>query len=172
MKRMARNRPKVAAIPLTSLMDVFTTLVFFLVLNQGATEVLNTPNQITLPDSAAEEKPRETVVVFVSSEEVTVQGEAVVRVSDILASDRQDIQPIAQRLAALNESIIGFKTQVVAESKEVTILADKSVPFSVVKKVMSTCTSQGYARISLAVMQKESEASQTAMQSQAGKSQI
>jgi biopolymer transport protein ExbD len=160
MKRMSRNRAKVAQIPLTSLMDVFTTLVFFLVMNQGATEVLQTPNQITLPDSAAEEKPRETVVIFVSADEITVQGEAVVRVADILASDRQNIAPIAQRLAALRESVIGVKTQGVAESQEVTILADKSVPFNVVKKVMSTCTSQGYARISLAVMQKESETSQ------------
>lgn len=159
MKRMSRNRLRTATIPLTSLMDVFTTLVFFLVVNQGATEVLETPNQITLPDSVAEEKPRETVVIFVGPEEVTVQGEAVVRVADILASDRQNIAPIAQRLVVLSQNIIGFKTQVVAESQEVTILADKSVPFSVVKKVMSTCTSQGYARISLAVMQKESETS-------------
>lgn len=157
MKRMARNRPRVASIPLTSLMDVFTTLVFFLVVNQGSTEVLETPNQIQLPDSVAEEKPRETVVIFVSADQVTVQGEAVVRVADILASERRYVDPIAQRLALLNENVIGLKTHVVAESREVTILADKSVPFSVVKKVMATCTSQGFENISLAVMQKDSE---------------
>jgi len=49
----------------------------------------------------------------------------------------------------------------VADSQEVTVLADKGVPFRVVKKVMSTCTSQGYGRISLAVLQ-EAPASQTA----------
>ena len=157
---MSRNRPRVSTIPLTSLMDVFTTLVFFLVVNQGSTEVLDTPNQITLPDSAAEEKPRETVVIFVSPEQVTVQGEPVVRVSDIQATDQQDIEAIAQRLIALDESVIGLNTQIVAESKEVTILADKSVPFSVVKKVMSTCTRQGYVRISLAVVQKETQTAQ------------
>ncbi len=160
MKRMSRNRSRVTTIPLTSLMDVFTTLVFFLVVNQGTSEVLETPNQITLPDSAAEEKPKETVVIFVSPEEVTVQGEAVVRVADIQATNHQDIEPIARRLAELSGSIIGLKTQVVAESQEVTILADKSVPFSVIKKVMSTCTGQGYLRISLAVLQKESEIAQ------------
>jgi biopolymer transport protein ExbD len=157
MKRMSRNRPRVSTIPLTSLMDVFTTLVFFLVVNQGSTEVLETPNQITLPASVAEEKPRETVVIFVSADEVTVQGEPVVRVAEIEATTQQDIEPIARRLALLSESIIGLKTQAVAESQEVTILADKSVPFSVIKKVMSTCTGQGYARISLAVLQRESE---------------
>ena len=66
-----------------------------------------------------------------------------------------------ERLDELTQSIIGFNTKVVAESQEVTILADKSVPFTVVKKVMSTCTSQGYTQISLAVMQKAHEAVKT-----------
>ena len=161
IKRMSRNRLAVSKMNLTSLMDVFTILVFFLLVNSASTEILETPKRITLPDSVVEEKPRESVVIFVSPEEVTVQGESVVRVSDILALDRQNVAPIAQRLADLSEKIIGFNTKIVAESQEVTILADKSVPFSVVKKVMSTCTSQGYGRISLAVLQRASDSSQT-----------
>jgi biopolymer transport protein ExbD len=145
---------------LTSLMDVFTILVFFLLVNSASTEVLETPKRITLPDSVVEEKPRETVVIFVSRDEVTVQGEPVALVADILETDRQNIYPIGERLAELSKNIIGLRTRNVAESQEVTILADKSVPFSVVKKVMSTCTSQGYGRISLAVMQKGSQPSQ------------
>lgn len=161
IKRMSRNRRGVAALSLTSLMDVFVTLVFFLVIHQGATEVLETPKQITLPDSVAEKKPNETVVIFVSPEDVTVQGEVVAHVADIQATDRQNIAAIAVRLSQLSDSVIGLKTKVVAESQEITILADKAVPFSVLKKVMSTCTSQGYGRISLAVLQKETEATQT-----------
>ena len=139
---------------LTSLMDVFTILVFFLLVNSASTEVLETPKQITLPASVVEDKPRETVVIFVSPEVVTVQGEIVARIEDILASTNQNILPIAERLEALGRNIIGLKTQTVAESKEVTILADRTVPFSVVKKIMSTATGQGYGRISLAVLQK------------------
>jgi biopolymer transport protein ExbD len=60
----------------------------------------------------------------------------------------------------LGENIIGLRTRVVAESEEITILADKSVPFSVLRKVMSTCTSQGYGRISLAVLEREAGTSQ------------
>jgi biopolymer transport protein ExbD len=158
MKRMSRNRVQVAALNLTSLMDVFTTLVFFLVINQGSSEVLETPKQIRLPESAMDERPRETVVIFISPEEVTVQGERVALVADIHATGRQNVEPIARRLAELSDSVIGIKTLRVSESEEVTILADRSVPFSVVKKVMSTCTSQGYGRISLAVIQKAPEA--------------
>jgi biopolymer transport protein ExbD len=158
---MSRNRTKAVRINLTSLMDVFTILVFFLLVNSATTEVLETPKQIKLPDSVVEAKPRETVVIFVSPEEVTVQGDVVVRVADILATRGQNIAPIGEKLAALSDNIIGLKTRAVADSLEVTILADRSVPFHVVKKVMSTCTNRGYGRISLAVMQKSSRTSQS-----------
>jgi biopolymer transport protein ExbD len=157
MKRMARNRATAAKLNITSLMDVFTILVFFLLVNSASTEVLQTPKQITLPASAVEDKPRETVVIFVSPTEVTVQGETVALVADILAMDGQNIASIGERLAQVNENVIGLKTQAVAESREVTILVDKTVPFRVVKKVMSTCTGQGFGRISLAVLQKAPE---------------
>jgi len=142
---------------LTSLMDVFTILVFFLLVNSANTEVLETPKRITLPASVVEQKPRETVVIFVSPTEVTVQGEVVARVEDIRASRGQSIEPIRERLEQMSRKIIGIKTKTVAESREVTLLADRTVPFNVVKKVMSTCTGQGYGRISLAVLQKAPE---------------
>ncbi len=143
---------------LTSLMDVFTILVFFLLVNSATTEVLETPQNITLPASVIEDRPRETVVIFVSPNEVIVQGESVVQTAAILGSDTQNIRPIAVRLAELAENVIGLSTQTIADSKEVTILADRSIPFSVVKRIMSTCTIEGYVRISLAVLQKAPEA--------------
>ena len=158
IKRMSRNRVTVPKMNLTSLMDVFTILVFFLLVNSATTEVLETPKQITLPASVVEEKPRETVVIFISEEDVTVQGESVVRTGDILADASQNIAPIGARLAELSESVIGLNTQTIAQSQEVTILADRAVPFAVIKRVMSTCTSEGYAKISLAVLQKAPEA--------------
>lgn len=153
MQRLGRYRPKLKTINLTSLMDVFTILVFFLLVNSG-TEVLETPRQMVLPESVVEVKPRETVVIYVNQDEVIVQGEPVVRIADILASEGEDIVPIMARLAELQDRVIGVRTQAVSQSLEVTILADKTIPFSVVKQVMSTCTAQGYERISLAVVQK------------------
>jgi len=157
MKRMSRNRKPVARMNLTSLMDVFTILVFFLLVNSATTEVLETPKQIKLPSSVVEDKPRETVVIFISPEDVTVQGEAVIKTADIIAMEGQNVAAIGDRLALVNNTIIGLRTAQVAESQEVTILADRTVPFSVVKRVMSTCTGQGFGRISLAVMQKASQ---------------
>lgn len=155
MTRLSRFRPKVSRLNLTSLMDVFTILVFFLVMNSG-NEILDAPNDLVLPESVVEAKPSETVVINVGREEVLVQGQPVVRTADIIALGGGDIEPIMVRLAELQERVIGVRTQAVARSEAVTILADKSIPFSVVRQIMSTCTAQGYTRISLAVIQKES----------------
>ena len=158
IRRMKRFKRTVPRLNLTSLMDVFTVLVFFLIFNSSATvETLQQPKQIALPESDVEAKPRETVVIFVGTEDVLVQGVPVARVADIQASGNTQIEPISERLAELRESVIGLSTQAVAESQEVTVLADKSVPFNVVKKVMATCTAQGYTRVSLAVVQKAAQ---------------
>ena len=154
IKRMGRNRLKITKMNLTSLMDVFTILVFFLLVNSGSVEILDSPKEVTLPESRVETKPRETVVIFVSAEEVLVQGQLVAYVDDILADKSSALDPIAARLAELKENVIGTNTLTVSTSQEVTILADKSVPFTVIKTIMSTCTGEGFENISLAVTQK------------------
>ena len=155
--RMTRNKRGVSKLNLTPLMDVFTVLVFFLMINSASVETLQQPKQIKLPESVVEAKPRETVVIFVGTDEVLVQGELVARIADIEATGNVEIEPISVRLAELRESVIGVSTRAIAESQEVTVLADKSVPFSVLKKIMATCTGQGYTRVSLAVVQKSAQ---------------
>lgn len=151
---MARAHKHRAALNLTSLMDVFTILVFFLLVNQSTVEVIEPPKEIKLPDSVVEAKPRQTVTILVSGDAVLVQGEPVVSVADVLAARDENIAPVSERLTALRDNIIGINTATVARSNEVTILADKAIPFKVLKRLMSTCTSTGYTRISLAVNQK------------------
>lgn len=154
IKRMSRNRVKITKMNLTSLMDVFTILVFFLLVNSGSVEVLDAPKEVSLPESQVETKPRETVVIFVSPEEILVQGEAAGLVEDVLTGNDVPLNNVRVRLAELKSNIIGTSTLTVAASQEVTILADKSVPFTVVKQLMSACTGEGYENVSLAVVQK------------------
>jgi biopolymer transport protein ExbD len=154
MKRMGRSRKKLTGLNLTPLMDVFTILVFFLLFHSSGGDILETPKQIKLPDSVVETKPRETVVIMVSPEVVVVQGEAVVNTPELLDDSVRMVAGITERLEQLERNIIGISTKAVAEGKEITILADKTIPFKVLKKIMSTCTGSGYGRISLAVIQK------------------
>lgn len=157
IKRMSRNRLKITKINLTSLMDVFTILVFFLLVNSGSVQVMDAPKTVTLPESMVETKPRETVVIYVSQDQVLVQGKAVALVADIIEDKSATIDAITLRLAELQENALGPNTRAVAASQEVTILADKSIPFAVIKKIMSTCTGEGYEILSLGVIQKASK---------------
>ena len=157
LKRMQRNRTKITKMNLTSLMDVFTILVFFLLVNSGSVEVVEAPKDVKLPESQVQMKPRETVVISVSPEEVLVQGRLAGTVEDVLGGETLTLNNVRAHLAEIKENVIGTNTATVASSQEVTILADRSVPFIVVKDIMSTCTAEGYENVSLAVIQKNAQ---------------
>ena len=93
IKRMSRNRLKITKMNLTSLMDVFTILVFFLLVNSGSVELVEAPKDVKLPESIEESKPRETVVVAVSPETIMVQGKVVALGSGILNKETGEYMP-------------------------------------------------------------------------------
>ncbi len=156
MKRMSRNNRGVtsAGLNLVSLMDVFTILVFFLLVNSSSSDVMEPPKNIKLPDSVVETKPRETVIVMITPEQILVQGEPVVATQDVINSKKTIIDEVKQRLLLQQKKVLGINTKTVADSREVTVLAHRTVPFHLMKKVMASCTSAGYGKISLAVIQK------------------
>lgn len=157
MKRMTGSKKKTAGLSLVSLMDVFTILVFFLLTNSASDEVLSNPKEIALPEAIVEAKPRETIVIFVSMEEILMQGEHVMKTSDALAHKRDVLAPIKSKLQQQKDNVIGVSTKAVTDSKEVTVLADKKVPFELLKKIMTSSTAAGYGKISLAVIQKAAQ---------------
>lgn len=158
IKRMARaKRNKAAGLNLTSLMDVFTILVLYLLVNQSSVEVVEPPKDITLPDSVVEAKPRQTVVLMVSDKGVSIQGEPIATIAEVEQSKGGVVVPLQEALLRIKENVIGVNTEAVAKSNEVTIMANRTVPFKVLKTLMSSCTSAGYTKISLAVNQKASQ---------------
>jgi len=156
MKRMSRGSKGVASsgLNLVSLMDVFTILVFFLLVNSSSSDVMEPPKNIKLPDSIVEAKPRETVIVMITPQEILVQGEPVITTQEVVDSKTAIIEAVKERLLLQQKKVIGISTKTVAQSKEVTVLAHRTVPFHLMKKVMASCTSAGYGKISLAVVQK------------------
>ncbi len=157
IKRMSRSKKRIAGLSLVSLMDVFTILVFFLLTNSASNEVLSNPKEIDLPDSVVESKPRETIVIFVSHDVILFQGEPILKTSDELASKKEIISTLRQKLLEQKKNVIGTSAKAEVEGKEVTLLADKKIPFKLLKRIMSTCTSAGFGKISLAVIQKATQ---------------
>lgn len=139
------------------LMDVFTILVFFLLVNSTASDVMEPPKSISLPASYVESKPRETVAVMVTQKEILVQGEAVISTDEIMQTTETEIEAIMSRLLEQQNRVIGISERTVSDSTEVTVLAHKTIPFEILRKVMSSCTHAGYEKISLAVIQKSTQ---------------
>lgn len=156
LRRIARFRNKgnkVAALSLVALIDMFTNLVFFLLVSQGVSVIQEPRKDITLPESYVEEVPRPTVVVMVSEKWVLVDGNQLATIDELLSPKEDSVASIRDRLVQIKRKVIGLTEQTAAQSDEVTILAHKEIPFKVLKTLMSTCASAGYSKISLAVNQ-------------------
>ena len=157
IKRMERTNRKGQVrglgINLIPMMDVLTVLVFFLLFHSFNSTMPDA--QIALPTSVIETKPRETVAIVVSPDVVMVQGEPVIGTSKLYEDDSGIVREVRERLERIERNIIETGAKTFAEGKEITLLADKTIPFKVLKKIMSTCTASGYGKISLAVVQKE-----------------
>ncbi len=156
MKRMERNNKKGQitglGLNLIPMMDVLTVLVFFLLFHSFNGDLPE--SRIALPSSVVETRPRETVHIVVSPETVMVQGDPVVSTPALLDDSSGIVYEVRERLKRIEQSMSAAGGQPAPENREVTLLADKTIPFKVLKKIMSTCTASGYGRISLAVIQK------------------
>ena len=157
IERMSRNRVKITKMPLTSLMDVFTILVFFLLVNSSDVETLPNAKDLQLPESIAEEKAKETVVILIGEEDIIVQGQPVAKVEEVMAIKGNDIPALREALVSQNDRVLRREAQDDVAGREVTIMGDKEIPYRLLKKVMATCTASDYGQISLAVLQKSSE---------------
>jgi biopolymer transport protein ExbD len=155
MERHHKRHKAGAAINLVSMMDIFTILVFFLLVNSSEVEVLPNTKDIVLPDSTAEEKARESVVVLLTDTQVLVQGRPVAELAAVNASDAVIIPELKAALEDQAGRVIlaAAGDDAIAE-REVTIMGDREIPYSLLKKVMATCTAAAYGRLSLAVLQK------------------
>jgi biopolymer transport protein ExbD len=159
-KRMAKHHKRnkgAGALNLVSLMDIFTILVFFLLVNSSDVETLPNAKELQLPESIAEEKAKETVVILIGEEDIIVQGTPVAKVAEVMNIKGNDIPALREALVSQNDRVLRREAQDDIEGREVTIMGDKEIPYRLLKKVMATCTASDYGQISLAVLQKSSE---------------
>jgi biopolymer transport protein TolR len=157
MQRHHKRHKRGAGLNLVSLMDIFTILVFFLLVNSSEVEVLPSSRDLRLPESIAEARARETVVVLVTEDAVLVQGRPVARVADIAASDTMIVPELKAALEEQTQRTLRQEAREDVASREVTIMGDKEIPYRLLKKIMATCTEADYGRVSLAVLQKATD---------------
>ena len=152
-ERRSRNQTMVD-MNLVSLIDVFTILIFFLLSNSGGVETLPSPKAVLLPESVAQKSPLETVVVIVSGTEILVDGRKVALVADVLGAGGDLIEPLKAELELqANRHVVRQENE--AQSKTLTIMGDKEIPYRLLRKIMFTSARANFSDVSFAVRQRD-----------------
>jgi len=136
---------------LVSLMDIFTILVFFLLVSSGSQQ-LPSSKDITLPTSVADKVPKETLIISITSTDVLVQGKRVANVAELLKSDETIINELATELNFRADNRLYAQTQQ-SEGLAITIMGDENIPYQLLRKILATCRKTNYTKIAFAAVQ-------------------
>ena len=147
-----RSKNRNAALNMVSLMDIFTILVFFLLVNATSSEVLPSPQNISLPEASSEKLPLRNLVIAVDDQTIRLQGKMVVSIEEAMKGDNNTIAPLFRAL-----KLASLAVKDITDRKGVTIMGDQEIPYALLKKIMLTCAGAEYGNISFAVNQKAAE---------------
>ena len=150
-RQQQKKSKKVATLNLVSLMDIFTILVFFLMVNSSDVEVLETASNIKLPDSSSEQRPENRLVISVNADELIVQGKSIADVGMLGTAENTVIPALKQEL----DFQAARQGSVPDDGFQVTIMGDREIPYWLLKQIMLTCQNTAFTRISLAVNRLE-----------------
>lgn len=145
----ARKNDRNASLNMISLMDIFTILVFFLLVNASNSEILPTPKKVILPSASSQKLPVRNLVISVNKDTISLQGQTVTSVKSALANSSKTIKPLFDSLKKLS-----VNNRHITDKKGVTIMGDKNIPYVLLKKIMLTCAGAEFTNLSFAVNQK------------------
>jgi biopolymer transport protein TolR len=151
-ERRSRNQQHVD-MNLVALIDIFTILIFFLLSSAAGVELLHSPKAVQLPESVAEQAPRQTVVVVIAGDDILVDGRRVAQVAAALADPGDEIAGLKAELQTLAGRERVASTDHKA-ARAVTLMADKDIPYRLLRKVMVTCSQAEFADVAFAVRQQ------------------
>ena len=136
---------------LTSLVDVMTILLVFLIKSFSVEGNLVTPSKdMHLPVSTSEKPPRPRCTVEITRTAVLADGQVLATLKSIARSDSLLVPTLFSWMklqrAKCTDSL---------KPPEVMIQCDREVEFAYVKKVMYTCSKAGFIDFSVLVLQEE-----------------
>jgi biopolymer transport protein ExbD len=145
-----KKRP--SRLSLVALMDIFTILLFFLLLTSGESQKIENARFVDIPTSSKGVTPHNEVVISLGKEEIAVDNTVIVQIKDIRPNGNKPLKELDEYLKEVKENrqqeLTAFEKK---EGLSITILGDKETSFELLKQVMWTCRGQGFLNISLAV---------------------
>ena len=157
-REIFRRRP---GLSLVALMDVFTILVFFFLAHSTDSTPQAFDQLLHLPESVADQQPRDTSTVTITSDFIALDGRQIATTEAAMQTPGGEIAALqaalrAQLAAGASENRAANSGGVITEgvTRELTIMADKSIPFELLNRVMRSCARAGFGNISLSVQQR------------------
>ncbi len=80
-----------------------------------------------------------------------VNGEAVVTVAELGTTSGQVSEPLRAALDAQAQGLLPGSEA----NREVTVMAEKSLPYAVLRKIVASSSAAEYTKVSLAVVERE-----------------
>lgn len=160
-RRMQRHHKmgKGSPLNLVSLMDIFTILVFFLLVNSSNAPQLPSQKDLALPKSTAKKMPEETLVLAITAESLLIGGREIVKIDEVKKSATDIIDPLQKELEFQRNNrqlTAPVSTEQNGEPKgeTITIMGDENIPYDVMHKILATCQQANYTEIAFAAHQK------------------
>jgi biopolymer transport protein ExbD len=151
-RRLLRKAEKRDVVPLNlvSMIDVFTTLVFFLLITSTSVQVIRQPQSMVLPASTTRQTPNDVPVLMVTEQDILLQGRPVMSTAQAKASAGDVLGPLKSQLLLVPLMPIESDRSRLTRG-EINLMADKDIPYALLKKVMKTCGEAQFARIAMSV---------------------
>lgn len=157
--RHRKRRAGASHFALIPFIDMMTILVVFLLAHTADVDILPNTKNISIPQSLSEHSPNAAVVVMITKDAVFVGGQQVGSLADLVADTGSVFAPLKTALLAESGRALAGAQNIDAAKREVTIMGDKNTPYSVLKKIMLTCSDAEYGKVSFAVVERERTAS-------------
>jgi biopolymer transport protein ExbD len=157
MRQLGRRRGGRSAggghgpLALVPMIDMLTILVVYLLVHAADYEILPNTRSIAIPQSLSEVKPRESVTMLVTRDMVYVNGAAIVPLDAVRANEGN---VVATLVAALRREGARDMVSGRPDRHEVTVLADRELPYSVMRRIMASASAAEFTAVSLAVVEK------------------
>jgi biopolymer transport protein TolR len=157
VERQFAQGGRAVPINIVSMIDIFAILVFYLLVSIAAVEMRPNDPSLQLPKSTSIDRPHEATQLQITRKDILVDHNFVISTADASAAAGNTLPSLKAEFEQKVALMQAADSNGGVTRGEINILADKDIPYSLLKKVMATCTEARFARISLAVTRRKGE---------------
>ena len=132
---------------LVPMIDILTILVVYLLVHAADAEILTNPRNVSMPMSVSDLKAGEATVITVTRDALYVNAEEVVSLAQVVASTEPVVEPL--------RAVLEQQGATADDERVVTVMAEKSLPYPVLRRIVASCAAASYTKVSFAVVERE-----------------